>query len=234
MEGTRCLFSFFSFFLLCFFLFLIFLSIYYSIINYRIFDLRHTGKSAALCAVPLQFLAPRCLASAVQRRRGYEIHCTCAVYSKRGEILASYNDEDIYLLDPYRVDRAATGRDNKEVFLNEEKEEAVEGRPQRRGSKQQSNVGFQEESCTAARKRTTRSSVQRAQQQEATKSKCIRSTIAWQTGRAKRDSKRKKVADLDDAVDVRKFTVLGNAVSDAAMKLMKSKVNLMHGKIKNC
>ena len=70
----------------------------------RVFDLRRstTGYSRAL---PLHYLAPRGLCS---NNRLFNPHLTCAVYSCRGEILASYNDDDIYLLSPEAV-RASPG-----------------------------------------------------------------------------------------------------------------------------
>lgn len=62
----------------------------------RVFDLRRPAAGPQQ-AVPLHFLAPRGLCS---QERMFDPHLTCAVYSRRGEILASYNDEDIYLLSP--------------------------------------------------------------------------------------------------------------------------------------
>ncbi|KAL6766824.1 hypothetical protein ACKKBG_A37510 [Auxenochlorella protothecoides x Auxenochlorella symbiontica] len=65
----------------------------------RVFDLRMAGK-------PLDELrrgqlthtmAPPHLSDQPRRR---EVHVTCAVYSRRGEILASYNDENVYLFAP--------------------------------------------------------------------------------------------------------------------------------------
>jgi hypothetical protein len=67
----------------------------------RVFDLRRpwlsaTSASASPVGHPLRRLAPLHLRSRVTTPR--DISVTCAVFDQVGNILASYNDENIYLL----------------------------------------------------------------------------------------------------------------------------------------
>jgi hypothetical protein len=70
----------------------------------RVFDLRKTATRAAgegatatstPRALPLAFISPGRI---VDRSNRFDAHVTSAVYSCKGEILASYNDENIYLI----------------------------------------------------------------------------------------------------------------------------------------
>ncbi len=56
----------------------------------RVFDLRRVAPSGSPTAHPLHRLAPRHL-----RGRLSIITVTCAMFSQQGEVLATYNDENI-------------------------------------------------------------------------------------------------------------------------------------------
>ncbi|GAB4820386.1 hypothetical protein N2152v2_007432 [Parachlorella kessleri] len=83
----------------------------------RVYDQRKpSGSSASLMTVaqPVRRLSPRHLRSAGRRDAFSSVHVTCAVFSQSGEVLATYNDEDIYLFATEgswrRGDAGAAGR----------------------------------------------------------------------------------------------------------------------------
>lgn len=61
--------------------------------------LRPTASTAAALPTPAP-VARYCPAHLVSERKHPVVHITACVFSRRGELLVSYNDDDVYLFDP--------------------------------------------------------------------------------------------------------------------------------------